>query len=86
MSGRQVGPMVSYDADGEVAEAFPSRGRRFASTQTHWFRIADGKVIEHWANRDDLATAAQLGWVPPSPGYLIRMARAKRRARRAARR
>jgi predicted ester cyclase len=86
MSGRQVGPMVSYDADGEVTEAFPSRGRCFASTQTHWFRIADGQVIEHWANRDDLATATQLGWVPPSPGYLIRMARAKRRARRAARR
>ncbi len=86
MSGRQVGPMVTYDADGHVGDVFPPRGRRFASTQTHWFRIADGKVIEHWANRDDLATAAQLGWVPPSPGYLIRMVRAKRRARRAARR
>jgi predicted ester cyclase len=86
MSGRQVGTMVSYDDAGAVAEAFPPRGRRFASTQTHWFRIADGMVIEHWANRDDLATAAQLGWAPPSPGYLFRMARAKRRARRAAKR
>ena len=24
----------------------------------------------------------QLGWVPPTPAYLFRMARAKRRARR----
>jgi predicted ester cyclase len=84
MSGRQVGPMVSYDANGSVAEVFPPRGRRFASTQTHWFRLSGGLVIEHWANRDDLATARQLGWVPPSPTYLFRMARARRRARRAA--
>jgi predicted ester cyclase len=84
MSGRQVGDMVAYADDGSVAAAFPARCRRFASTQTHWFRIADGKVIEHWANRDDLATATQLGWAPPSPGYLLRMARARRRARRTA--
>ena len=38
-------------------------------------------AVEHWANRDDMGTAAQLGWVPPSPLYLLRMARAKRRAR-----
>jgi hypothetical protein len=41
-------------------------------------------VIEHWANRDDIGTATQLGWVPPSPAYLVRMALATRRARRAA--
>jgi hypothetical protein len=81
MRGRHVGVMVEYDADGEVSEAFPPTGRTFASTQTHWFRVADGQVIEHWANRDDIATAKQLGWVPPSPRYLLRMAMAKRRAR-----
>jgi hypothetical protein len=26
--------------------------------------------------------AKQLGWVPPTPGYLVRMGAAKRRARR----
>src|SRR5687768_5763720 len=57
---------------------------RAASTQTHWLRIADGKVIEHWANRDDLGMAVELGWVPPTPLYLLRSAVAKRRARRAA--
>jgi hypothetical protein len=40
-------------------------------------------MIEHWANRDDLGTAEQAGWVPPTPLYLLRMALAKRRARRA---
>ena len=60
----------------------PPTGRSFATTQSHWFRVADGTVIEHWANRDDIGTAQQLGWVPPSPRYLLRMSRARREARR----
>jgi predicted ester cyclase len=82
MSGRHVRTFVGYDADARPARAFPPTGKRFATTQTHWFRIADGKVIEHWANRDDLGTAMQLGWSPPSPLYLLRMVLATRRARR----
>ena len=82
MSGRQQGTMVQYDAAGGVSNAFPSKGRSFATTQSHWFRVQDGMVIEHWANRDDMGTALQLGWVPPTPGYIIAMARARRRARR----
>ncbi|MFI5502662.1 ester cyclase [Nocardia asteroides] len=84
MSGRQVGPFVAYDEAGEVAQVFPATGKSFATTQTHWIRVADGKVIEHWANRDDLGTSIQLGWNPPSPGYLLRMRRATKRARRVA--
>lgn len=82
MSGRQTGTFVGYGADGRPAEAFPANGRTFAVTQTHWFRVADGLVIEHWANRDDIGQAKQLGWVPPSPAYLVRMALALRKARR----
>ncbi len=84
MSGRHTGTFVGYDADARPAQAFPPTGKRFAITQTHWFRVADGKVIEHWANRDDLGTAKQLGWTPPSPLYLVRMLLATRRARREA--
>jgi predicted ester cyclase len=82
MSGRQVGTFVAFDADARVADAFPATGRPFAVTQTHWFRVSGGLVTEHWANRDDLGMAMQLGWAPPSPSYLVRMALAKRRARR----
>jgi len=85
MSGRHMRTFVGYDADANPAQAFPPTGKRFATTQSHWFRVAEGKVIEHWANRDDLGTAMQLGWTPPSPLYLIRMALATRRARREAR-
>ena len=82
MSGRHVRPFVAYEPDGSVDEAFPPTGKRFATTQTHWMRVLDGQVIEHWANRDDLGTAKQLGWVPPTPIYLVRMMLAGRRARR----
>lgn len=82
MMGRQQDTFVAYDEHAEVDVAFPSRGRRFAVTQTHWLRVADGQIIEHWANRDDQAMALQSGWVPPTPLYLVRMALAKRRAQR----
>ena len=84
MSGRQTGPFVAYGPDGAVAAVFPPLGRRFAVTQTHWFRMRDGKVAEHWANRDDLGMGQQLGWTPPTPAYVVRMLLARRRARRAA--
>jgi predicted ester cyclase len=82
MSGRHVRTFIGYEEDARIKEAFPPTGKTFATTQTHWLRLADGKVIEHWANRDDLGTAVQLGWVPPSPLYLLRSALAKWRARR----
>ena len=84
MSGRQTGPFVAYRPDGAIAAVFPPLGRRFAVTQTHWFRMRDGRVAEHWANRDDLGMGQQLGWTPPTPPYIVRMLLAKRRMRRAA--
>jgi predicted ester cyclase len=84
MNGRHVSPWVVYTADGAVDSVFPPTNRVFAMTQSHWFRIEDGRILEHWANRDDLGTAMQLGWLPPTPIYLARMVAAKHRARRAA--
>lgn len=82
MSGQQTGPFVAYLPDGQVEVAFPPRRRDFAVTQTHWFRMRDGLVAEHWANRDDLGMGKQLGWTPPTLTYLIGMFWATRRARR----
>ncbi|SIS19437.1 ester cyclase [Williamsia sterculiae] len=83
MSGTHRGPFVVYDANAEIKQVFAPTGKDFAVTQSHWYRIRGGLCVEHWANRDDLGMAEQLGWVPPSPGYLWRCARAKRTAVRA---
>ncbi|MFC0450877.1 ester cyclase [Rhodococcus jostii] len=82
MRGRQMGPFVVYDERGAVTQVFAPTGRTFAVKQSHWLRVEEGRVIEHWANRDDLGQAVQLGWVPPTPLSLVRNAWAKRAARR----
>jgi predicted ester cyclase len=84
MSGQQTGTFVAYGPDAKPVQAFPPTGRPFASTQSHWFRVLDGKVVEHWANRDDLGTATQLGWAPPSPVYAVTTMLATRRVKKAA--
>jgi hypothetical protein len=77
---RQHGTGAVYDQAGDVDTVFPPTHKTFAMTQSHWFRMKHGRIIEHWVNRDDLGMARQLGWVPPTPTYLFKMARAKRRA------
>lgn len=85
MSGRHVGDFVLHGDDGAVATVWAATGKTFAVRQTHWLRVADCQVTEHWAVRDDLGQGFQLGWVPPTPLYLLQCARAKRRALHAAR-
>jgi predicted ester cyclase len=82
MRGRHVAPIAFYTEDGLVDSIFPPTDKSFAMAQTHWFSIEDGQISEHWATRDDLGTAKQLGWIPPTPRYLLRMIRAKRQAMR----
>ncbi len=45
----------------------PPTGKRFVAAQCHWFRVADGQLVEHWATRDDLSAMLQLGIIQP-PG------------------
>jgi steroid delta-isomerase-like uncharacterized protein len=49
--------------EGELL-GIPPTGERFAVQQVHWFRVAGGKVAEHWAVRDDLGMMRQLGVRP----------------------
>ncbi|GHE11163.1 ester cyclase [Streptomyces alanosinicus] len=66
-SARHTGTFVTYDENARPDGAFPPTGKTFSVPQTHWCRIADGRLIEHWANHDDLGQAVQLGWIPPTP-------------------
>jgi ketosteroid isomerase-like protein len=36
-------------------------GRKYTAQHMHLFRIVNGKITEHWANRDDLGAARQVG-------------------------
>ena len=82
MSGRHTGNFVVWTEDAKVERVFAPTGKTFSVRHAHFQRIRDGLVIEHWAVRDDQGMALQAGWIPPTPGFLFRCARATRKARR----
>jgi predicted ester cyclase len=53
-SGRHTGEFIG----------FPPTGKTFSVEQIHIYRIAQGKIIEHWSSRDDLSQGMQLGFIP----------------------
>ncbi|HSS68980.1 MAG TPA: ester cyclase [Nocardioidaceae bacterium] len=61
-AGDTVAARVRSDGTnlGRLNGFLPPSGKRFSAEQTHWFRLADGKIAEHWATRDDLTTMLQL--------------------------
>jgi predicted SnoaL-like aldol condensation-catalyzing enzyme len=60
--------LMAKDYLGPLNGVVPPTGRRFAARQSHWFRVADAKLVEHWATREDLVAMLQLGVVqPPGP-------------------
>ena len=50
--------------EGELMGVAPTGRRVAAAQQSHWFRVVEGKVAEHWAVRDDLSMMKQLGVMP----------------------
>jgi steroid delta-isomerase-like uncharacterized protein len=44
----------------------PPSGKRTTVTGIDIYRIADGKVVEHWSEWDALGLMQQLGVIPPS--------------------
>lgn len=53
---------------GPIGGILPPTGRSFSASQSHWFRVRDGRLSEHWATRDDLTAMIQLGVIAP-PGH-----------------
>jgi predicted ester cyclase len=58
MSGRQTGPLMGREPTGKA----------FAVRHIYIWRIADGKIAEHWGSRDDLGLLGQLGLFPSGAG------------------
>jgi predicted ester cyclase len=53
---------------GPLNGVVPPTGKRFRARQSHWYRVADGKLAEHWATREDLPAMLQLGVIEPPGG------------------
>ncbi|MEH0109583.1 ester cyclase [Tersicoccus sp. MR15.9] len=82
MAGRHTGTFTLWRPDGGLDRALPPTGRSFRVKYAHAMRMRDGQIVEHWAYRDDLGQARQLGWMPPSPVHLVRSAVATAALRR----
>jgi predicted ester cyclase len=61
-SGDRVVARVRFSATcvGEV-DGIEAAGRRFETDHVHIWRVAEGRLAEHWMIRDDLAMMRQLG-------------------------
>jgi hypothetical protein len=81
MCGTHTAPWVVYTRDGHVDTVFPPTGKSFRATASHWFRLQNahrGALGE--PRRPRHGPAAGLG--SPTPVFPLRMASAKRQARR----
>jgi predicted ester cyclase len=47
--------------------AVQGRGQSYTVHHIHVYRLANGKIVEHWALRDDIGMLRQLGAIEPSP-------------------
>lgn len=70
--GDRVVCRVSIEGTNSGPLPFPNAkvggtGKRFKTEQIHIFRVANGKIVEHWAGRDDIGMLRQLG-LPPFGG------------------
>lgn len=57
MSGRHIGPLLGREPTGNA----------FSVRHVYIWRLAEGKIIDHWGSRDDLGLLQQLGLLP-APG------------------
>lgn len=55
---------MSMTHTGESFLGAPASGKRAQVTGTSIYRIADGKIVEHWANMDFLGVLQQFGLAP----------------------
>lgn len=48
---------------GFLARVEPT-GKHFIVQHMHWYKLSDGKIVDHYASRDDLGMTQQLGLLP----------------------
>lgn len=55
------GDIPPFPVDGLHGITTPPTGKPYTTQQIHLWSIADGKIVGHWAARDDLGLRVQLG-------------------------
>jgi predicted ester cyclase len=56
-----------FPVDGGMLVGVRPTGRSFEVQHIHMYRMLEGKIAEHFANRDDIGMMRQLGLLPPPP-------------------
>jgi predicted ester cyclase len=57
-----------FPVDGGMLVGVQPTGRTFEIQHIHMYRVLDGKIAEHFANRDDVGMMRQLGLLPSPSG------------------
>ncbi len=56
----------NFPVDGGMLVGVAPTGKSFQVQHMHMFRVLDGLIAEHFANRDDIEMMRQLGLLPPT--------------------
>jgi len=51
---------------GSMLVGVPATHKRFEVEHIHWYKLRDGKIVDHYAVRNDLLMMKQLGLLPTS--------------------
>jgi predicted ester cyclase len=51
--------------NGGMLVGVASTHKHFEVQHIHWYKLRDGRIVDHYANRDDMDMMRQLGLLPP---------------------
>lgn len=60
-----------FPVNGGMLVGVEPTGKTFEVQHIHWYKLRDGQIVEHYANRDDIGMMQQLGLLPaPEISYM----------------
>lgn len=63
ISGTHLGK-GEFPVNGGMLVGVEPTGKSFKAQHIHWFKLRGGKIVEHYASRDDIGMMQQLGLFP----------------------
>ena len=63
VSGTHYG-IGRFPVNGGMLVGVEPTGKSFTAQHIHWYKMRDGEIVDHYANRDDLGMMQQLGLLP----------------------